>query len=1456
VYQLRRLRLHGIGAPDCRFDPLCIDFTDGSRPVDTVLWLRNGGGKTALLSLVFALLHPRRQDFLGHARSHKSLEDHVLSGDTSHVVAEWQLGGGSSRLCTGMVLEWPARQRTRDHADCRRAWYLFRPRARLGLDDLPITDDQGRARSRAAFLDELRGAGRADVELRLGIAEQQQDWRTMLTAAGLDPEMFRYQVRMNADEGAAEEFLAALRTARSAPGDAFVDFVLSLVAPPERIDAVARNVGVASSGLRERPALALERQFLNDVLPLLGGIVDLAAARATARAEHAAAVREATLFLAQLHRGVETSRAEVDRLHRDAESRAAEASAADGQRIAHDNRARELRWRATQLTVKECDEALRSAGEAAVAAQRHREAWSHVPAVVEQRHVREKIGRLELELRAEEHAAQPLRAELSAAGTVLVTALAGAEAALRQAADVAVAAAAAARDRAAELRDEADHNRQDSGRCEQRATECRERVAQLETELVAAVKRGDMQAGDAVRSATSRAAGAVAQARETADELAVRGAAIAQAITALDTDAAHQSEALRVEEHRLDELTTSCASVDERAARLARDPRLLDLAEAREFDVWHSGAELRHRLAEVVGEAEEAVIGAAAAAVDEERLLRAVADHGFLPATRDVDEAVRRLRAAGFNAWPGWEWIARAVRPERQRQVVASRPEVAAGVVVDTAGDSGRAAGVIDGLQPLSLVLLADLSGLDGLEYGAEPADAIALAAHPGLHDAAEARVEAARRERDRRQREEQIRRRRLILAGDRRLADVLGGFLDEWPRDRVDSLRAERTRQAAAVDTLAAEVSRHALRRAELVDEAAEVAGFEREARTRVTDLALRHERLQALAVRADALDGLRSDLDVAVERARELAAAAERASVAAAAAVEEDHRQRATAERLRDESMALARERVSVEYAGDASPSRVVGLDEARRMYAHLLDRYTREVTAGEVAMELRLRREELSGIEVRLGAVEVPVRGLAETLASSPLAATAELRREALRSAERAAQEAAELLGARKATLEAAVTAERKERPSDRERYASLDVAPSTAEEAASLAEQAAAAASEARGRAEEHRKAASEATTHASSMATRAEILELQGRRLRDRIGGEVEVGELTTEPYADTPDAASVVIDALLVQLAAQQEALEACEEELRKSTVQLAKRATIQEYQTLNAAARHRCADADAGQWADTRAAQIHAELQRRAPFVDRTLEQLQEDRRRVVVELGQLVRAGFQYLRQAETSSTLPDGLGEWSAKRFLRIGADEPHDDAQLHDRLEPVIDAAVEDENALLDGMALFLQAMRRANRRAGGFTVTILKPDAVLRPDRVDVEEMQTFSGGQKLTAAVLIYCTVARLRARIRGQGAGGVGVLLLDNPIGKASHLQLIDLQRRVAHALGAQLVFTTAVRDVDALNLFPNRIRLRNALDRGRSRTHVVGEDGAGRVTAVRVARVDESPMLPLETP
>jgi hypothetical protein len=142
--RLRRVLLQGVGPDGARFDPLDLDFTtrDGAA-ARVLLSLTNTGGKSTLITLVCSLIVPNARAQVGG----KVLGDYVLTGDTSHVVCEWEDATSGRRTVTGTVMEWKDGRRQPPHAsrstsNMHRAWYLFHTGPGMpGLDDLPFIVD-------------------------------------------------------------------------------------------------------------------------------------------------------------------------------------------------------------------------------------------------------------------------------------------------------------------------------------------------------------------------------------------------------------------------------------------------------------------------------------------------------------------------------------------------------------------------------------------------------------------------------------------------------------------------------------------------------------------------------------------------------------------------------------------------------------------------------------------------------------------------------------------------------------------------------------------------------------------------------------------------------------------------------------------------------------------------------------------------------------------------------------------------------------------------------------------------------------------------------------------------------------------------------------------------------------------------------------------------------------------
>lgn len=282
--------------------------------------------------------------------------------------------------------------------------------------------------------------------------------------------------------------------------------------------------------------------------------------------------------------------------------------------------------------------------------------------------------------------------------------------------------------------------------------------------------------------------------------------------------------------------------------------------------------------------------------------------------------------------------------------------------------------------------------------------------------------------------------------------------------------------------------------------------------------------------------------------------------------------------------------------------------------------------------------------------------------------------------------------------------------------------------------------------------------------------------------------------------------------------------LSAAESAVREASDILVRHANSTRYEQVRTPARQQIRELPAAalpehaqKWADAFAPRLRV--------LTDELAQLERNRDSIVDRLRGLVESALATLRSAQRLSRLPEGLGEWSGQEFLRVRFEEP-DQATLTERLGEVIDeatrAAVKKNSDLRrDGMSLLLRGVGAA-LQPKGVAVEILKPDAVLRAERVPVGQMgDVFSGGQLLTAAIALYCTMAALRSNDRGRDKHRhAGTLFLDNPIGRANATYLLELQRAVSDALGVQLLYTTGLFDTTALAEFPLVIRLRNDAD------------------------------------
>ncbi|MGY1434237.1 hypothetical protein [Streptomyces reniochalinae] len=881
-------------------------------------------------------------------------------------------------------------------------------------------------------------------------------------------------------------------------------------------------------------------------------------------------------------------------------------------------------------------------------------------------------------------------------------------------------------------------------------------------------------------------------------------------------------------------------------------------------EVDRNAEALQELLDEGVAHAERQLFELRTAAADDARMLGALGDGGLLPPGPDVTATVEYLGEHGVPALPGWRYLAQSVDPADHATVLAARPELVDGVVITDPRSHARAREVLASaaLLPRSAVavgtsaaLLAPAPAPDG---GEETGDVgvFLVPPNPAMHDEHAADDERRQLRERAVARDEEIRALAARLTADRALAARLTSWRTGCPEGRLGELA-----DAAAEARQAAEAAeRHLVE----VGEAREEADAQAAETARVRDE--RGERAQRARRGADALAGLAFRLRERTawqtrlrELADEAATARERAEVCLekAYAADEDRR---TAQRAADDARRTARtlraERAEIAgvpdapqepgapgegepaggeadaAGGKAAGARPASLPDLREAYRSASQLYEKVGVGADLRAEQARAEGDESAAKAALDRLTNKVRTRAAQLLEGPDGADGPSRQAAAARAEALVQrlesrgsDVSEQLGRLRGEAERLA-------PPDGQAHTELPAerVPGDAAEAQSLLRTANAELAT-RGDALDAARTAHESLRRAHTAAEDAaggfdETATTLRDLLRDPAAAPAASHgeEEPPEPYPGTLAEARQAAAEARRSLRGCAADLGAAEQAVREACDVLVRHANSSRYEHVRTPARQQVRELPASALPDHAAAWAAAFAPRLRVLTDE-LEQLERNRDSIVDRLRGLVESSLTTLRSAQRLSRLPEGLGEWSGQEFLRIRFEDP-DQATLTERLGEVIDeatsAAVRKNSDLRrDGMSLLLRGVHAA-LQPRGVSVEILKPDAVLRAERVPVGQMgDVFSGGQLLTAAIALYCTMAALRSNDRGRDKHRhAGTLFLDNPIGRANATYLLELQRAVADALGVQLLYTTGLFDTTALAEFPLVIRMRNDAD------------------------------------
>ncbi|BCM71532.1 MULTISPECIES: hypothetical protein [Streptomyces] len=1502
MYELSRVRLYSIGPAGARYADTVLDLRGVGQPVPDpaptqaeffeeepsgpprrpapagVLFLENGGGKSVLLKLIFSVMLPGHRNTLGGASS-GVLRKFLLADDCGHVALEWQHVQTGECVVVGKVSEWRGRQVSNDPRKFAEAWYSFRPGPGLSLDNLPVAEAtavrppaegtsgaQGRRRTMKGFRDALMEAGKAYPHLEVHWEEIHERWTEHLGDLGLDPELFRYQREMNADEGEAAGLFAVKKDSD------FTDLLLRAVTDTRDTDGLADLVSGFGNKLGRRAELIAERDFTAGSVDLLGRIVEAAEARARARDVHAGAERRTRTLARRLSARAVQERIRAADLAQRVTAAAYAVTHSEGARERSSLVAAELAYRHASLALAAAEKSAAAQKRELADARTLHSAWQAAEAVLRHRAAADRVARVSAAIQEAERDAAPALAARAKAAVDLVRAL-------HAAAENAETLANEEEERSAALQEVSDSAYRDSTaaateaqRARSEAGHLRQRLAEVEQETAEAVRAGwlddsapdadparaALAASDAEKTAVAAwdaareaARKATEQAREAASaesraELTAARAADAATAAERSYEAERRlAESLAAEERLAELLSLPGAPAAARASvpgpRSGADdavpaPRTVGEGTLTPEELDRFADELRELLDDAVSTAERHLFDLRTAAADDARILGALGDGGLLPPGPDVLATVEFLGEHGIPALPGWRYLAQAVDPADHARVLAARPELVDGVIITDPDTHARAREALSdaALLPRSTVAVGTAAALlaPAPAGDATPSDVFLVPPNPAMHDehAADEERQALRARAT--ERDEEIRALAARLGKDRELAARLASWRTGCPAGRLTELARAAEEARAFAEEAEAELAEARTARAEADETAAEAARIRDERQEAAQKARRAADALAGLAFRLRERAGwqakLRELADEAAESEARAQACLERARAAdedrrAAQRAADDARRTARALRAERSEIAGAPDDVPVEDA-DAPKASLPALREAYRAASQV---YEKVGVGADLRAEQARAESDESAARAELDRLSNKVRTRAEQLLQSPDGSDGPSRQAAAARAE----ELVQLLETRMSTASEQLGRLRGEAerhaPEDGEAHTELpeELVPRDAEHAQALLRTATA-------------ELAARTEALAEAREAHAELLDAH-RAAEDAAGGFDEIAamlrdllrEHTPEEEQEEPEPYPGTLEEARHSAAEARRSLRGCAADLsaaeaavREASDVLVRHANSTRYEQVRTPARQQIRELPASalpehaqKWADAFAPRLRV--------LTDELAQLERNRDSIVDRLRGLVESALATLRSAQRLSRLPEGLGEWSGQEFLRIRFEEP-DQATLTERLGEVIDeatrAAVKKNSDLRrDGMSLLLRGVAAA-LQPKGVAVEILKPDAVLRAERVPVGQMgDVFSGGQLLTAAIALYCTMAALRSNDRGRDKHRhAGTLFLDNPIGRANATYLLELQRAVSDALGVQLLYTTGLFDTTALAEFPLVIRLRNDAD------------------------------------
>ena len=1427
---ITRIHLSDCGWREAYYPGTTIELADPrtGEPKHTVFSLENTGGKTSFLALVLSCFDPSERRFLKTLIRPNQKFAHYFGNLPAFILVEWDLSGSQTsfldtqRLVTGQLVvpRGDGRQRELD-----RYFFAFRSAPGLALDDIPACGLRG-------FEVHGRLNGHQDVQRWLYTMRssypgnfqhfvKQSEWKRKLAEEKIDTELLAAQVEFNRSEGGIEDFLNFRSESQ------FVRKFLAMTVPETEAGPVRAVLAEHVGKLADLPRLERRRDAMRELQERFAPFVEIAREVQAAEEEVSRRVGHAASLKAALEEhGISASQQAEALFER---ARAHETTAGQA----------EAAYRSARVELASAMvEMARGKHEAAKALAETREeeltdAKSRarlLQAAVLMREILDDHARIKSlrEVIDAEHAdLQPRRDALRSMGADLEATLRQRAAAMRERQRSLTADVAASKEAAREAEEQRAAN-------DERAQAERQSMAGIDVNLSHVSKfrarleeDGVLQSGESTETASQRHAEAARAARDKA--LGLRG----QADDKDKATRAHRDRQGNLKAERsgiaseIGPLKETVQEGDRKRRSLALDSTILELTGDSEVDPESEAVE------RVLADAKRK--GTATLRDNERRQELLEADRESLNATglasidRNVRTVTERLRASGItDVQPYATYLSEIVpSPDDIRRFAELDPARFTGVAVPNRKALDAARQVLQSPPPLSrpvtVAIANDVPGETPEDWFVLPVD------EPAVYDRGAARELQRHIERH------------LARIGEsndavqrrlERLESTLRS-LDFW-RERFGGGRLDAMLQA--IEKLEA-------RNEEI---GTELAALSKRLETDECDARLFRDQARecdnnalSCTFRARLVTDHHAQWESRVEDWQLQRLRHEQAAQTAEARAREQHTK---GEALADKATTLKRkaadaakqaadmegEIARIEYT--AAGGRISeNLDSLRRDYQLHLEALKNldQERVGELRGELRAIQRDMKGKEDRFGQKFVELdRAQAE----------AEAARDGLLEATATADAALDAARTDALTAQAQAKSTGKEYRDEREKYAAniqpeplADLRAHGIEDLAGIA-------------------------ARAKETIIQQQTIEARETEAAQRTGQEAKANKRAAKEYmgwANTLDGVlhSASVSPERIDLPPQEEIAALVNDTVSglvqsRATLSEAQQCVYESYEqirkfmnspTFRRLERERAVAVHLSE-SDSLAAAAHAQrtaglIDDRLKSIDHDLSRLDDDLQACIEELDHLLGTALHIVRRMVRDGQIPKHVPRFGGQPVFRMGADlsrikVTHRREILHGYIIDLVEADRVPES----GQEIAADMLERVTAALGRSTlgIRILKPKGEGDTEHMPIERV-TVSGGELLTAAMMIYLVIARLRADAMHGGTGEAGVLILDNPLGKANKSLLLKTQIGLADAMKIQLFYATGVQDTSALAAFENIVRLRrNRQSRATRRIHV----------------------------